>query len=166
MILKGIIDEDFVNYKKPGMTLFFPNCSFKCDKDCGMRVCQNSALATSKNIEANRFDVVSRYLFNPITESIIFSGLEPFDSWEDLKLLVKTFREKTNDMIVIYSGYTEEELEYECHEDYIENKIIWLQKYPNITIKFGRYIPNQESHYDEVLGVTLASPNQYAKVVS
>ena len=32
-----------------------------------------------------------------------------------------------------------------------------------IAIKYGRFIPNQETHFDSMLGVTLASPNQYAK---
>ena len=38
-----------------------------------------------------------------------------------------------------------------------------LRKYPNIIIKYGRYIPDQEPHQDEVLGVRLASNNQYAE---
>jgi len=33
----------------------------------------------------------------------------------------------------------------------------------NIIVKFGRYRPNQEKHYDKILGVFLASDNQYAK---
>jgi hypothetical protein len=33
----------------------------------------------------------------------------------------------------------------------------------NIIVKFGRYRPNQEPHFDKVLGVELASDNQYAK---
>ena len=41
-----------------------------------------------------------------------------------------------------------------------------LKKYPNIVVKYGRYIPNSESHYDEVLGITLASSNQYAEKIS
>ena len=41
-----------------------------------------------------------------------------------------------------------------------------LLKYKNIIIKFGRYIPNSENKYDEILGVTLASQNQYAKRVT
>ena len=39
-------------------------------------------------------------------------------------------------------------------------------KWENIIIKFGRYIPNQEKHYDDVLGIELASDNQYAEVIS
>ena len=35
--------------------------------------------------------------------------------------------------------------------------------FKNIIIKYGRYIPDQEPHYDEVLGVNLASDNQYAE---
>ena len=36
----------------------------------------------------------------------------------------------------------------------------------NIVIKYGRYIPGQTPHYDEVLGVKLASDNQYAERIS
>ena len=64
------------------------------------------------------------------------------------------FRYYTPDDIVIYTGYTEEE---------IKDKVKWLSLYENIIIKFGRFVPNAEKHFDEVLGVELASPNQYAK---
>ena len=49
MLLKGIIDEDFVNYKKCSMTLMFPYCTFKCGED----ICQNSALAKAPIIEVS-----------------------------------------------------------------------------------------------------------------
>ena len=32
-----------------------------------------------------------------------------------------------------------------------------------VIVKYGRFRPNQEPHYDEVLGIKLASINQYAK---
>ena len=48
----------------------------------------------------------------------------------------------------------------------ILNKVTVLKRFPNIIIKFGRYIPNQQPHYDEVLGVNLASDNQYAERIS
>ena len=38
--------------------------------------------------------------------------------------------------------------------------------FKNIIIKFGRYIPNQQAHYDDILGVNLASNNQYAIKIS
>lgn len=39
-------------------------------------------------------------------------------------------------------------------------------KWKNIIVKFGRFIPNQHPHYDEVLGINLASDNQYAEKIS
>ena len=166
MKIKGIIDEDFLNYKKPSMYIAMPNCSFKCDKDCGRAVCQNSSLAQATPIYTTANDIVERYLSNPITQAIVISGLEPFDSPDDLCNLICTLRDikKCNDDIVIYTGYTEYELALEGSEEGATYN--WLRHYPNIYIKFGRYVPNQEPHYDEVLGVKLASDNQYGKKVS
>lgn len=158
MILKNIIEEDFVNYKKPSMVLGFPICkNFKCDKECGQQVCQNSALATAPNIEVNPIDLIGRYENNLITQAICCQGLEPFDSWADLYNFIFLFRSISDDDIVIYTGYTK------CE---IKDKVETLKQFPNIIIKFGRYVPNQQSHYDEVLGVDLASDNQYAERIS
>ena len=157
MLIKGIIDEDFINYKKPSMIIEMPFCDFKCDKECGERVCQNSALATAANISIPINDIIDRYISNDITHAIVFQGLEPFDSWRDLSSLVWQLRKRTQDDIIIYTGYTEKEL---------TEKLLILELSPNIIIKFGRYIPNQESHYDDILGVKLASDNQYAKKIS
>jgi organic radical activating enzyme len=166
MIIKELRDEDFVNYRKPSMFIGFPSCTFKCEKECGERCCQNSALAQAPIMDVNTYDIVNRYIKNPITKAIVIGGLEPFDSWGDLKLLIHRFREKTKDDIVIYTGYTYDELNYSEPHDFIESKIQWLWQFPNIIIKFGRFIPNQQSHYDEVLGIKLASPNQYAERVT
>ena len=157
MLIKGIIDEDFINYKKPCMVIEFPYCSFKCDKECGKQVCQNGALANSPNINIERMDLIDRYLKNDITQSIVMQGLEALDSWNDLIILIFLFRCYTNDDIVIYTGYNESE---------VSEKIEQLQYFKNIIIKFGRYIPNQQAHYDDILGVKLASQNQYAKKIS
>lgn len=158
MIVKGLIEEDFVNYKKSSMFIAFPTCTFKCEKDCGgEHCCQNSALAQSPNINIDIKEIVERYMSNPITHSIVCAGLEPMDSWEDLKILIEGIRYRCDDDIVIYSGYTEKEL---------KDKIGYLKTYKNIIVKFGRFIPNQQSRYDEVLGVYLASDNQYAIKIS
>ena len=157
MIIKGIIEEDTVNYKKICMTIEFPYCSFKCDKECGQPVCQNGALAASPNISIDIIKIINKYINNPITEAIIYQGLEPFDSWEEMLELTEQFRYKTDDDIVIYTGYMKEE---------IQDKINILQKYKNIIIKYGRYIPNQDKHYDEILGIKLASDNQFAEKIS
>ena len=168
MFLKGIIDEDFLNYKKPSMYIAMPNCSFKCDKECGRAVCQNSSLAQATPIHITAREIVERYLSNPITRAIVISGLEPFDSPDDLCNLVCTLRDvkKCNDDIVIYTGYTEYELTLDDSGRQENATYNWLKHYPNIYIKFGRYVPDQEPHYDEVLGVKLASDNQYGKKVS
>lgn len=59
--------------------------------------------------------------------------------------------------MVIYTGYYPQEM---------ENQIQALSSYKNIIIKFGRYIPNKEPVYDDVLGVKLASDNQFAERIS
>ena len=40
MRIKFLVDEDFVNYKKPSMFIGFPNCTWKCEKECGQKMCQ------------------------------------------------------------------------------------------------------------------------------
>lgn len=167
MLIKNLIDEDFCNYKKPAMFIGMPKCSFKCDKECGERVCQNSELATAPSIEIdNPGEIIIRYFQNPITEAVVFGGLEPFDSYEDLTQLLSLFacgsqcnyaRTKGMPDIVIYTGYKPEEI--------IEK----LAPYGILTsfggefiIKFGRFIPRRPHRFDELLGVELASDNQYA----
>ena len=157
MLIKGIIDEDFINYKKPSMVIEFPYCSFKCDKECGKQVCQNGTLANSPNINVDRMGLINRYLKNDITKSIVMQGLEPFDSWDDLTTFIFLLRCYSDDDIVIYTG---------SNEDEITEKIEILKYFKNIIIKFGRYKPNQTPHYDDVLGVKLASDNQYAERIS
>ena len=157
MFIKGMESENFGNYQKPSMFIAFPKCNFKCDKECGMLVCQNSALANSPNIEINITNLVSHYLKNDITEAIVCGGLEPFDTWNDLFLFIQEVRHSTLDDIVIYTGYKEEE---------IQDKNKELKQIPNIIIKFGRFIPDSKHKYDKILGVYLASDNQYAKRIS
>lgn len=158
MIVKEIRDEDFTSYKKPSMVIGFPSCTFKCERECGQKMCQNSALVTAPDIEISVKDIVDRYLQNPITKSIIMAGLEPMDSWSDMVNLIDEFRKHTEDEIIVYTGYKMEEI---CKKTY------WLgNKYKNIIFKFGRFIPNQQPRYDQILGINLASNNQYAERIS
>lgn len=157
ILVKDIIYEDFCNYKSPSMFIVFPSCTFKCEKECGERMCQNSGLVhlPSKNI--GMATIINQYINNPITKAIVCGGLEPFDSWEDLQTLISYLRVRTTDDIVIYTGYNKNEL---------LDKIPFLKSVKNIIVKFGRYVPNQSPHYDPVLGVNLASDNQYAERIS
>ena len=154
MLIKNLLDEDFVNYSKPSMFIGFNSCTFKCDKECGKPVCQNSELAKAPSIEVDPSEIVKRYMSNPITEAVVCGGLEPFDTFEDLIGLVSLFRQYTQDDIVIYTGYYPNEIAPRLQE---------LTKYNNIVIKFGRFIPNKLHKYDEILGIELSSDNQYAK---
>ena len=158
MNIKGLKDEDFVNYKKPSMFIIFPNCTFKCDKENGCSLCQNSHLAQQPNIDIDYEDIIKRYKANPISKAIVCGGLEPFDEFDDLWSLVRILRYVYNidDDFVVYTGYTEEEITTNPYWSLILEE-------SNVIIKYGRFRPNEEEHFDEILGVKLSSNNQYAK---
>lgn len=157
--LKNVIAEDFINYKQPSMFLVTAQCDWKCCKelDVPISVCQNQPLATSSTKSFDIYTIVDSYLKNSISKSVVFGGLEPFMQFSEVLDFIKIFREACNDTVIIYTGYNEDELTKEIEQ---------LKNYNNIIIKFGRYIPNQKEHFDETLGVNLASDNQYAKQIS
>lgn len=156
MKILGVIDEDFVNYKKPSMVIEFPFCDFKCEKDCGEAVCQNSPLANHKTIEVSAEALAKRYVQNRITSAVVLQGLEPLDSINDVVefLIALRLNLDCQDDIVVYTGYNKEE---------IVSKLRLIIPFGNIVVKFGRFVPHQTPHYDDVLGVKLASDNQYAE---
>ena len=162
MRLTNLKDEDFVNYKKPSLFIGTCYCDFKCCDEGGFdrSICQNHSLYNSKQHELTSEQLYNRYINNPITSAIVIGGLEPILQVEEVIDLISYFRSKDcNDDFVIYTGYTEEEL--------INNHILdKFKKYDNIIFKFGRFKPDQEKHWDEVLGVYLISDNQYGKKVS
>ena len=157
MIVKKIVDEDFVNYKKPSMLIAFPLCNFKCGKN----LCQNSELFKSKDIETSYHSIVNRYIKNDITSSIVFQGMEPLFTYDDCINLILEFRKETEDDIVVYTGYNRNEKEVLDFIDFVLTNNI-----KNIIIKTGRYIPNDEIIYDDVLGVNLVSNNQKGEKIS
>ena len=159
MHIKGILDEDFINYKVPSMHIATSRCSFKCDKENGERLCQNGTLAAQKTVTIKNEDIINRYLANDITHAIVFAGLEPFDSFDEVLSFTKSLRKrhKCKDDVVIYTGYCKDE---------VKDQLEQLKKFENIVVKFGRFIPRCERHFDDVLGVYLASPNQFAERIS
>ena len=172
-IIKDIIDEDFTNYKKPSMFIATSKCSFKCEKeDCKVK-CQNSKITTQPNIEISIDKIIKRYLNNLITKAIVFGGLEPFDQLPELLTFIKKFRNESFDDIVIYTGYTEEEIHtFKCDNKTYLEAILEVNKIPSqnpgispsIIIKYGRFKASGDKIYDEILGIELASSNQYAKI--
>lgn len=160
MKIKQVVSEDFVNYKRPSIFFGVGTCDFKCCREGGfdISVCQNSELATAKEFELDEDYVFRLYQSNGITKAIVIGGMEPMLQFDDVLSLLKYFRGRgCDDDFVVYTGYYRHE---------IEDKISQLAKYKNVVVKYGRYVPNNEKHFDEVLGVWLASDNQYAERIS
>lgn len=159
MKLKGIIDYDCTNYKEPVLTLEFPYCDFKCDKLNGCQVCQNSSLVKEPTIEISLKTIWELYKQNPLTKGFCLQGLEPLDSIDDVLNFIKYIRGNNfcNDPIIIYTGYDKEE---------VTKFIYQITNFDNIIIKWGRFIKGQSLHYDRILGVNLASNNQYAEKIT
>lgn len=161
MRVTNIVYEDFVNYKKPSMFLGSISCDFKCcvEGEFETTVCQNSSLAHAKITNISNYEIYNKYIQNPITKAIVIGGLEPMLQWNEVLDLIYFFRANgCDDDFVIYTGYTEDELE--------QTVLCNFKNFKNIIFKFGRFRMNEPHHYDEVLGVELASPNQYAKRIS
>ena len=155
----NIVDEDFVNYKKPSMFIGTCFCDFKCCIEAGIpkTACQNAALASLCPTEISDEAILKRYLANGITSAVVIGGMEPFLQFYEIVHLLHVFRaNKIYDEFVVYTGYNEDEIQREIQE---------LTSFPPVIVKFGRYMPDDKSRFDEVLGVTLASSNQYGKIL-
>lgn len=162
MRVKTIVDEDFVNYQKPSMFIGTISCGGKCCIEGGfpLSVCQNDGWRGNAPIDIRDRVIIERYLHNGISRAIVFGGLEPMEQSDELFEFIDMLRNtyKCDDDVVIYTGYNREEI-----SGIVERL---AHRFSNIIIKFGRYIPNMKSRFDEVLGVTLASENQYAERIS
>ncbi len=156
MRIKGVIDEDFSNYKEPSMFIITSVCSFKCDRESGESCCQNGSLANQETMDIDTDELIKKYINNPITSAVVFGGLEPLDQLAEVWYFIHKLRYEyeCNDTVVIYTGYTEDE----CGNDVNAT----MSGLGNLIVKYGRFVPHQERHYDDILGVYLASPNQYA----
>ncbi len=159
MLVKTIIETDFINYKVPSMYIAFPYCDFKCDRENGNQYCHNWKLSQQPNIKISIDRILALYEKARYggTCALVCAGLEPMQSFNDLIDLLTSFRKITDDPVVIYTGYYPEE---------IQDKLSLLKQYPKILVKFGRFRPNLSAKLDENLGVTLASSNQYSKWIS
>lgn len=151
--------EDFLNYKKPSMFLITCKCDWKCCIEQHMPItsCQNNNIVSMSEKVFDYSDILKLYHSNDITKAIVFGGLEPFQQFDEMYGLIKFIRDHhIDDDIVIYTGYNKEEI-----LQYIEK----LKVFNNIIIKYGRYIPGRNSKYDDLLGVTLISDNQYSEKI-
>lgn len=157
--LRGVIMEDFVNYKVPSMFLITSYCDWKCCREANIdiSVCQNQSLIKQPTRTYLYELIYNAYIENPITKAICIGGLEPFEQFDEVFGLISYFRYNgCNDPFIIYTGYYPDELP----------ELYMLKEFRNIIVKFGRYVPNNKPHYDEVLGINLASDNQYGEKIS
>lgn len=121
-------------------------------------MCQNSPIAQLPTVNISEEEVFQRYVSDPITQAIVIGGLEPLLQQDEVLSLIDYFRSHDClDDIVIYTGYYRHEV-----LPFIDK----VMQYSNIIMKFGRYVPARCKRYDRVLGVDLASDNQYGEVVS
>ena len=159
MLIKGIKDEVFQDYKKVSMLIATSKCDWKCLRELNLPldICQNSELAKSCSCEINLKDIIKRYDENFLSQAIIFAGLEPILQIDEILYFIEEFRILHDDDIIIYTGYYPNEIKEEINK---------LKKYKNIIIKFGRFIPNKNSKYDKILGIELISDNQFAEKIS
>lgn len=156
MRVRGIVEEDFTNYKDPSMFIISCFCDFKCCMEAGLDigVCQNAPLVKSKILDISDEIIYNRFSNNQITKAVVIGGLEPFAQIDEVEKLLSKFREHGDySPFVIYTGY---------YPDEVKRQTELLARYKNVVIKFGRYKPGCKAHFDEVLGVNLTSHNQYA----
>lgn len=150
MEIKGVIWEDFNNYRLPSLFIGTSSCPHNCEG------CQNEALKLVKGVKVTNAFLIDAYVNNPITKAIVLGGLDPLMTFEDTYSFVKDVRKRgINDTIIIYTGFKEEVVDH------------WVEKLValggHLVVKYGKYIKGHEPHMDSVLGVRLASDNQYAK---
>lgn len=160
MRVKGIIEEDFANYKVPSMFINTCFCDFKCctELDMDIGVCQNAPLAQSPIKEISDDVIYKHFESNPITKAVVVGGMEPMMQIDEIISLISQFRQNGDwSTFVVYTGYYPQE---------IENELALLRPLGNIVVKFGRFIPNKPSRHDDVLGINLSSDNQFAERIS
>lgn len=152
------LEENYQDYKESSLKIVTSICDFKCCTEQGIdvSVCANHSYANNIPNKVKNKSILAIYNnMRPFCSSIVFGGLEPLKQLVELYGTCKYLRDNgVEDDIVIYTGYYPHELN--------PHDMLLLISLKKVIIKFGRYIPNTTSRYDEVLGVVLASKNQFA----
>lgn len=148
------MQEVFQDYKKSALLLSTCFCDWKCCNEAGIdkSVCQNNKIAQQKEVVVS-FSSLLKKVRSSITDSIIFAGLEPLLQIDEVVQCIDYLREhNVKKDIIIFTGYYLEEIDHNTLERLSDKRVI---------LKCGRYIPNRPSVFDQVLGITLVSDNQY-----
>ena len=151
--LKDIV-EVFQDYKKSALLLCTCYCDWKCCAESGLdqSLCQNSRIAKQREIKTP-FASILKKVNASFTDAVIFGGLEPMMQVDEVIQCIEYLRlNGVKKDIIIYTGYYLEE---------IDSNILYRLSQNKVILKCGRFIPNRSSKYDPILGVVLASDNQY-----
>lgn len=155
ILLKDAV-EVFQDYKKSALLLCTCFCDWKCctESNHDKTMCQNSKLENSPNKEIPFNRILEMVERNSVIDAVIFGGLEPLIQINQVIQCIEYLRKHgvTKD-ILIYTGYYLEE---------IDEPVINRLSESNVILKCGRYIPDRPPKFDDVLGITLASDNQYS----
>ncbi len=163
MRVRKLLTERFQDYKVPSMYLAACFCDWKCCPDKPY-ICQNNPIANLPVTDIPDDEILDTYLSDPITEAIVIAGLEPLLQIREVCNLIRRAVERgVKTTFVIYTGYTVCEVWRIGFFD--ELKTTGYGNGVDVVVKYGRYVPNQKPHFDETLGVELASDNQYAEVI-
>lgn len=150
--------DDTTDYGKTSLLLVTPKCSGKCGEKC-----QNYYLI--KNSSPKQYsvsDIVNLYNSLDTHEAVVFAGLEPFDTFDETKAIVKAFLENNKRIdIVIYTGYNYQDIADKV--DQLVSNVHSVGK--TIIIKFGPYDPQNypKSWHSDLLNIDLATSNQYVE---
>ena len=146
MRIKGLTDEDFVNYKYPSMFIAVGDCDWKCCIEGGFdtSVCHNSPLAHAPEYDIDISFIFNNYINNPITQAIVIGGLEPFTRFDDIYHLIEYFRNMGNsDPFIIYTGYYPNEI----FKEIPLNKLATV----GIRVKTNKIKPNLKTELDKIV---------------
>ena len=91
--LKGVVMEDFINYRLPSMFLISSYCDWKCCREGGFSetVCQNNGIINMPTKEFMYSSLFKAYIVNNISKSIVIGGLEPFKQFDEIYGLINYF---------------------------------------------------------------------------
>lgn len=155
--LLDVKTDNITDYKKTSLLLVFPFCSGKCGEEC-----QNKHLMGTTPTGYKNTDIINLYIDLPSHGAVVFAGLEPWDSFSEMKQLVKDFVSQYKAIdIVIYTGYEYNEIENQIQELVDCFKANVANSDDNLIIKYGMYDVNKKEYWkSNILGVNLATTNQ------
>lgn len=130
--IAGVYRESIVDGPGIRFSIFSQGCRHNCEG------CHNPETHDFKGgYDCDIDKIVEEILKNPLLDGVTFTGGDPMFQTEGFYLLAKKIKEKRNDLnILIYTGYTYEELLEISKEDEYAEKLLELTDY----IIDGRFV--------------------------